>query len=511
MSCRLRRNFMKKATRIIALLVMLCLTVMVVSACNNTEENESNANSEVSAKKELFSTLPDKDYGGDSVTILVEGDWRGDYQSIEITDHETSPEILNDKVKQRNEMVENRFNVLIEEVTTTSDQTMVTLVRNAVMSNSEDYDIVMPYITDAATLSLEDAFYLLNDMQYIDLENPCWDNNATESLSINNKNYFITGDISLLTLACTHAIVFNKRLIEKNNLENPYELVNNGKWTIDKLQEMARKVTADIDGTTGMSHKDSYGFLINSNFVTSMYVGSGHSLTGKDANDVPYISIAQESDTAFPIFNKIFELVNDTTATGQIDNTTGSYYTNAVADGSSVWDAATESVANDLALFRAMAIIDIIDLGEYDCDFGILPVPKYNEQQENHHSLVSTIYASSVAIPASAPDAEMSSIVAQALCEASTDTTKDAYVEVILKLRKIRDDESEAMLDKIFAERVYDLGIIYNWGSTAADANSIGGFMNSIAFGGTQTFASTLESIQSVVESDLQKTLETFQ
>lgn len=501
---------MKKATRILALLVMLCLTVMAVSACNGSEE-ESSAVSDVSEKKELFSTLPDKDYGGEVVTILVEGDWRGRYESTEITAHENSPEILNDKIKLRNEMVETRFNVVIEEAVTTSDQTMLTLVRNAVMSNSPDYDIVMPYIPDAATLALEDSFYLLNDMQYVDLKNPCWDSNATESLSINNKNYFITGDISLLSLACTHAIVFNKGIVSKNSLENPYNLVNEGKWTIDKLQEMARLVTADIDGTSGMSHKDRYGFLINNNFVTSMYVGSGHTLTGKDANDVPYISIIQESQTAFPIFDKIFQLVNDTTATGQIDNTASTYYTSAVADGSSVWDVATESVANELALFRAMSIIDIIDLGEYDCNFGILPIPKYDEPQDNYHSLVSTIYASSVAIPVSAPDAEMSSIVAQAMCEASTDTTKDAYVEVILKLRKIQDNESESMLDKIFAERVYDLGIIYNWGgSSVSDPNSIGAFMNNIAFSGTQTFASTLESIQPVVESALQKTLESF-
>ena len=503
---------MKKATRILAMLIMLCLAVSLISACNTTEEESSTANAEVSTEKELFSTLPEKNYNGETVTVLVEGDWRGDYQSLEITAHENAPEILNEKVKRRNELVESKFGVVIEEVATTSDQTMLTLIRNAVMSNSEDYDIVMPYIPDAATLALEDSFYLINDLEYIDLDNPCWDKNATESLSINNKNYFITGDISLLSLACTHAVVFNKRVVETNSLENPYELVNEGKWTIDKLQEMARKVTAEVDGTTGMSHKDKYGFLINSNFVTSMYVGSGHTLTGKDADDIPYIAISKEQTTAFPIFDKIFNLVNDTTATGMIDNTSGSYYTSAVAGGGSVWDAATESVASGNALFRAMAIIDIIDLGEYDCDFGIIPVPKYDEIQENYYSLVSTLYASSVAIPASARDSEMSSIIAQALCEASTDTTKDAYVEIILKLRKIRDEESEAMLDKIFAERVYDLGIIYSWGGDSSGAaNAIGGFMNSIAFSGTQTFTSTLESIISVVESELQETLDAFE
>ena len=196
----------------------------------------------------MFSTLPDKNYSGELITVLVEGDYRGDYQSLEITAHETAPEILNDKVNLRNQLVEDRFGVTIEEITTTSDQTMINLIRNAVMSNSEDYDIVMPYVPDAATLALEDAFYLLNDLEYFDLHNPCWDNNATESLSINNKNYFAIGDVNLLSLACTHAIVFNKDVISTNSLENPYDLVNNGKWTIDKLQELARKVTAETDG-----------------------------------------------------------------------------------------------------------------------------------------------------------------------------------------------------------------------------------------------------------------------
>ena len=94
------------------------------------------------------------------------------------------------------------------------------------------------------------------------------------------------------------------------------------------------------------------------------------------------------------------------------------------------------------------------------------------------------------------------------MCEASTKTTKEAYFEIILKLRKIRDDESEAMLDKIFNERVYDLGIVFNWGGTD---NSIGYILNNIAFSGQQTFTSSLETITSLVEADLAKTLETFQ
>ena len=63
---------MKKATRILAMLIMLCLAVSLISACNTAEEESSTANAEVSTEKELFSTLPEKNYNGETVTVLVE-------------------------------------------------------------------------------------------------------------------------------------------------------------------------------------------------------------------------------------------------------------------------------------------------------------------------------------------------------------------------------------------------------------------------------------------------------
>ncbi len=506
---------MKKATRILAMLLMLCLAITMVSACNGDsgEDGSKDAASNTSSA-ELFADLPDKDFGGETVTFLVPGDDYTTYKSMEIMAQEGAPEVLNDEIKKRNELVEDKFKVTIEEVRSGTAEPIINLVREDVLSSNGDYDIVMPYVPDAATLSLESAFFELNDLEYFNINADCWDQNAVEALSINNKNFFVTGDISLLTLACTHAIVFNKDMLKKNfGMEaiEMYDIVENGEWTIDKLREMAVTVTADTDGKAGMSHKDTYGFLINSNFVTSMFIGSGQRLTGKDDNDTPYISIIDETESAASVFTKIFELVNDKNATGQIDNLTSSYYTSAVQEKDTVWIAATESVANDLALFRAMAIIDIIDLGEYDCNFGIIPVPKFDKNQDKYFSNVSTILSTCVAIPVSASNAEMSAVVAQAMCEASTDTTKDAYYNVILKLRKIQDNESEAMLDKIFADRVYDLGIVFHWGGTGVDdSNAVSAFMNSVAFSGSQTFASTLESISGLIESDLDETLDAF-
>lgn len=500
---------MKRSMRLLSLLLLLFTILTAFSACSDGDDGSSSV-AVTSQEDELFSGLPAKDYGGEEFTILVPGDDYGTYMSCEIGEQTSSPEILNENIRKRNELVESRFGVKITEIRTASNENMVETIRTACISFTDEYDLVMPYIPDAATLALEDMFYLINDYPYIDLNNDCWDKNAIEGLSIRNKSYFVTGDISLLSLACTHAVVFNKDMITQYGLENPYTLVEDGKWTIDKLREMAKNVTSDSDGVTGMSDKDTYGFLVNSNFVTSMFIGSGERLTGKDSDDKPYITV--NSASAVSVFTKIFDLVNDTSATGKIDDTTGGYYTSATAGGGSVWDAATASVGNNLALFRAMAIIDIIDLGgNYECNFGILPVPKYNDAQENYYSFVSTLYATCVAIPTSNADPEMASIIAEAMCESSTDTTKYAYYDVILKVRKIKDDDSEAMLDKIFASRVYDLGVVYCWGGTSTyDTNGIGNFMNTVAFSGQQTFASTYESIADKIQTALDETLSAF-
>jgi len=496
---------MKKASRLVVFAILLALISATMTSCKTTPGNESSSGTTSNTDKgKLFGNLPDANYDGEEITFLVEGDYMDIYRSEEIMANEVSASVISTAVANRNALVEDKFNVKIKEVRTTTAAEMTALIRNSQLSNSDDYDIVMPYIPQAATLSLEGCFYLLNDNTNLHLDEDYWDQGAIDGLSISNKNYFITGDLSILSLACTHAIVFNKDVVKDNNLENPYDLVTDGKWTIDKLKEMARKVTSDSDGITGMSAADTYGYLINSNFVTSMFIGAGERLTNKDSNDLPSITVS--STKGLDVFEKIFALVNDKQATGQIET-----LKEITPSSKSVWRLATESVANKKVLFRAMAIVDMPELGEYECNFGILPVPKYDDTQDNYYSIVSTVYASSAAIPVTNPNFDQAAIILDAMTQASTDSVKYNYYQVMLKDRKIQDNESEKMLDLIFDNRVYDLGNVFGWGGASIyDSNSISNFMNTIAFSGSDTFVSTYESIKNTIQADLDKTIENF-
>jgi len=498
---------MSKIKTLIALIIVISMLALLVS-CNNTASDTSKDNastdptsqaeqSETSEDEEyvLFSNLPDKNYGGDTITFLVTGDYQAIYYSQEIMPHDSSPELISDAVSERNSLVEEKFGVKIAEIRTASDGEMVTLIRANAQASPSLYDVVCPYIPSASALSLENIFYNLYTLDNIHLDMPYWDQTAVEDMSIANKLYFCTGDMSLLTLGCTHAIVFNKSFVEDGRVEDLYNIVESGEWTYDKLYELGKSVTADSDGVTGMTSTDTYGFILNQNFPTSMYLGSGNKLIGKDTNDMPLLALG--SSTSADIVSKLVNIINDASCCAAIE----SFSDYSLRGKNNVWELATAMVAEGNTLFRAVAIIDVPDLGAYDCSFGLLPTPKYTVEQENYYSNVSVVYATAYAIPTSnASRVEEVSIILDALMQASTDTTKYAYYEQLLKGRRIQDPESEAVLDDIFGHRVYDLGIVYAWGG-------VNNVINTVVWSGSNTFSSSLDSIEDAVKTQMESTI----
>ncbi|MBR4799133.1 MAG: hypothetical protein IK047_02610, partial [Clostridia bacterium] len=234
---------MRSTTRIVALLCLLALVFTVLSACGNNNENSSEAvpeaeSSQEVSEAELFAGLPNVTYDGEFV-VLVPGESHGIYASCEVMENDNYTLTLNEALANRNQLVEERFGVKIAEERASSVNELSNLVRNETMAPTGAFDVATPYIPDAAALAADGVLYEFSELKYIDLKKPCWDQNGVESLSICGKTYFATGDMNLIAFACTHALVFNKDLVKQYNLESPYTVVEEHRWTIDKLREMA--------------------------------------------------------------------------------------------------------------------------------------------------------------------------------------------------------------------------------------------------------------------------------
>ena len=225
--------------RLSALALALLMAAVAFASCNN-DANESSAPS--SNSDAVVSTSDDSGsepevsvgpldhlvdrYTDKEITFLVntQTDVSNGYRSIEIcpNDEDQKYTYMNDSVERRNIMIEEQLGIKISEIRTT---TMTSDITNAINTGSQEFQVVCPWMTDAGPLVASGCFYDLRDYDdVIRFDQPYWDNNANESLSINNKLYFTTGDFSLLSMDVTHCMIFNRDVVAENGLENPYDL-----------------------------------------------------------------------------------------------------------------------------------------------------------------------------------------------------------------------------------------------------------------------------------------------
>ena len=144
----------------------------------------------------------------------------------------------------------------------------------------------------------------------------------------------------------------------------------------------------------------------------------------------------------------------------------------------------------------------VIRLRNLETAFGIVPVPKYSEDQDKYANVVWTV-GSYVAVPKSSGDVERTGIILEALAAKSTEVLRPAYYDKALTGKYLRDDESVQQLDIIIGERVYDLGLAYNFGGIA---DILPGLMQKKS----TDIASELAKKEEKIQTSIDKTLESF-
>ena len=108
----------------------------------------------------------------------------------------------------------------------------------------------------------ESGLYL-NLMDHLDTSNPWWDKNIVETFTMfNSKLYWITGDINVFDDFAVEVLFTNKSILEQNGFELPYKDVLEGKWTIDRMYQIAKACEKDLDGDGKMTvGKDVIGHI----------------------------------------------------------------------------------------------------------------------------------------------------------------------------------------------------------------------------------------------------------
>ncbi len=130
-------------------------------------------------------------------------------------------------------------------------------------------------------------------------------------------------------------------------------------------------------------------------------------------------------------------------------------------------------------------------------DFGIVPMPKYDAEQEQYYSKTDQ-YGLLFGVPVSASNLDRVGEIMEYMAWLSNDTVLPAYYEVNLKDKKIRDARASEMLDLIKNSRFYVI-------SSLIGVNVVDAIVNGFIEG---NIASAYDSKKSSFETKLEDILE---
>ena len=376
------------------------------------------------------------DYNGADFTILG---YEFDFYDKYFFADEQNGERMNDAIYERKILTEDYLGVNIKVAKAEKFNKVITTLQQSIAAGDDEYQLALAHcISGVNGMVSGGMLYDVNNIPDIDLSKDYYNHNVNENLSLNGKNFYFVSDYMICNPNC---MLFNKQLVSEFKLDNPYQLVYDGKWTMDKLYEMNHAVAGDINGDGKMDINDRYGLTGEGDWMlNSILFSCGLKLVEK-TNDGFKLSINNEKTV-----NIVERLYNE-------------------VKGDSIWFWKYNDVSENMlqidsgrTLFQIYPLYKIYDFRDSSVDYGVLPYPKYDEAQENY---LSNDWGSLMCIPASISDPEMVGKVIEYMSYISNDTTIPAYYDVTLSGKLARDEDSSKMMDIIFDNIVFDAGVNY--------------------------------------------------
>ena len=98
----------------------------------------------------------------------------------------------------------------------------------------------------------------------------------------------------------------------------------------------------------------------------------------------------------------------------------------------------------------------------YEFDYGLLPIPKYDESQDRYYHDGNIGNTRLMAIPKTCRDLEREGILLEAFAYESYRSVLPWYYEVLMTKKNVRDEESGLMLELIYNTRAFDFAYVYD-------------------------------------------------
>lgn len=430
--------------------LLATMAILTFSACKKDEVKQDQPENEKQPVEQIKpdtvendgeidyeSDLSNERYDGYKYRILVR---KGnlDTQAPE----EDSEDLVTSAIYKRNKLVEEKFGIEIV-ASESSNTNYETDALNSILAGDDAYDIIFAHSRAAVTYAVQGAAYNLHEVKSIHLDKPWWIRDIVDSFTLNDRLYVLDGDITV-NLGRAMCVLFNKNLFDELGFDYPYQSVRDGEWTFDEFAYIAKKGGKDLNGDGLIKPLEDQFGLYSRDWVgpTNIIYTGGQRIYSK--NDEGVLELSLYSNKTVDIFEEFFDLMDNEAC-----------YLHA-SEGSNANIGDPNAFAEGRALMTTEDIGTAEKLRNMDDDFGIVPFPKFDED-DNYANLINGS-ASLLVIPITVTDVERTGAITEALCAYGSKYVIPAFYDVSLKTKHSRDDESSEMMDIIKKSIVYDVG-----------------------------------------------------
>lgn len=405
---------------------------------------------------------------------------------------------LDDAIYRRNRKVEDKLDIKINEILANNDykfEVIMEMARNSVLSGEDEYQAMYLPVNKVSNMAFEGSFYNLLEIDSLQLDKPWWYSNFNDAITINNALYSAVGGSHLMIHDGVRVLTFNEDMTKNLGLEMPYDLVREGKWTLDALNKYI-SAAANLNGAESAEwnneSKTIYGMTNMASTLTFYFLGCGVDTVISD-NGVLKSSIG--TSRWYDVLDKLSTMFTSDDAKfragfngNDADPTQGGYI---------------YAFMNQRTLFGVSEVNKFQRYRSLDFEYGVLPFPKYDENQDSYYSMMYT--SSHVAhIPITNPNPEIAGFVLDALSYESEISVVPTFREVAIETKGLRNGESIEML-KIITD-----SIVAQPGSLLGLNGSINTDLSNAVVNHTGTYASIFAQYEDQIQANIDNVMKNW-
>ena len=342
------------------------------------------------------------------------------------------------KIWERNVYIKDTYNAIVEVVPVSgiwANRTdYIAAARAAINSGMNEYSMFLTHGVYIQNMAMEGLGLELSKLPQIDIDADWWCKDYNDVSTIDGKNYVFLGDIGITLYENLQVIFVNWDIAEKYHVEDLYQKVLDGNWTLDEMIRLS-KVVDSAENPYIPEQERNYGLLSNAHSVGNFAVSLNLKYTGRGENGQRSFGTKPPKKLA-----DVFETLRLW------------YITDTVKYG---LNSSTDKESNPIFTEgRALFYTQILGEAKYmaanmEDEYGVIPYPKYEAGKDTPYYSTTQHDLSACLVPASVENTEMVGTVTEAMCKYGREHITYEYFETRLKLRYFDDYQTKAMLDLV--------------------------------------------------------------